>query len=49
VTLIPAEKLASEDLSRYQTSAGIRAYERQKDVMANNKRCSILCRRVDGW
>ena len=38
VTLIPAEKLGSEDLSRHQTIVlGIRAYE-QKDVIANNKR-----------
>ena len=39
VTLIPAEKLASEDLSRYQTIVlGIRAYDTQKDVIANNQR-----------
>ncbi len=39
VTQIPAEKLASEDLSRYQTIVlGIRAYDTQKDVIANNKR-----------
>jgi LmbE family N-acetylglucosaminyl deacetylase len=39
VTLIPAEKLGSEDLSRYQTIVlGIRAYDTQKDVIANNKR-----------
>ena len=39
VTLIPAEKLGSEDLSRYQTIVlGIRAYDTQKDVTANNKR-----------
>jgi len=39
VTLIPADKLASEDLSRYQTIVlGIRAYDTQKDVIANNKR-----------
>jgi len=38
VTMIPAEKLATEDLSKYQTIVlGIRAYE-QKDVVANNKR-----------
>ena len=38
VTLIPAEKLASEDLSRDQTIVlGIRAYDTQKDVIANNK------------
>jgi LmbE family N-acetylglucosaminyl deacetylase len=39
VTLIPAEKLATEDLGRYQTIVlGIRAYDTQKDVIANNKR-----------
>ncbi len=39
VTLIPPEKLASEDLSRYGTMVlGIRAYDTQKDVAANNKK-----------
>lgn len=39
VTMIPAERLASENLSRYQTIVlGIRAYDTQKDVIANNKR-----------
>jgi hypothetical protein len=39
VTLIPAEKLGSEDLGQYQTIVlGIRAYDTQKDVAANNKR-----------
>jgi len=39
VTLIPAEKLASEDLSKYGTIVlGIRAYDTQKDVVTNNKR-----------
>lgn len=39
VMLIPAEKLATEDLSKYQTIVlGIRAYDTQKDVIANNKR-----------
>jgi LmbE family N-acetylglucosaminyl deacetylase len=39
VTLIPAEKLASEDLSGYGTIIlGIRAYDTQKDVIANNKK-----------
>jgi LmbE family N-acetylglucosaminyl deacetylase len=39
VTLIPAEKLGTEDLSQYQTIVlGIRAYDTQKDVIANNKR-----------
>jgi len=39
VTLIPAEKLAREDLSRYGTIVlGIRCYDTQKEVVANNKR-----------
>jgi len=39
VTLIPAEKIASEDLSRYGTVVlGIRAYDTQKDLAANNKK-----------
>jgi LmbE family N-acetylglucosaminyl deacetylase len=39
VTLIPPEKLASEDLSRYGTIVlGIRAYDTQKDVASNNKK-----------
>ncbi|PYX73260.1 MAG: LmbE family protein, partial [Acidobacteria bacterium] len=39
VTLIPAEKLTSEDLSRYGTIVlGIRAYDTHKEVAANNKR-----------
>jgi LmbE family N-acetylglucosaminyl deacetylase len=39
VTLVPAEKLGSEDLSTFQTIVlGIRAYDTQKDVVANNKR-----------
>ncbi|MGO9528978.1 MAG: hypothetical protein ACLP0A_15550 [Verrucomicrobiia bacterium] len=39
VTVIPADKLASEDLSKYQTIVlGIRAYDTQKDVIDNNKR-----------
>jgi LmbE family N-acetylglucosaminyl deacetylase len=39
VTLIPAEKLASEDLSQYGTIVlGIRAYDTQKEVAANNKK-----------
>ena len=39
VTVIPAEKLATEDLSQYQTIVlGIRAYDTQKDVAANNQR-----------
>jgi LmbE family N-acetylglucosaminyl deacetylase len=39
VTLVPAEKLGSEDLSRYQTIVlGIRAYDTQKNVVANNRR-----------
>ena len=39
VTMIPPENLATEDLSKYQTIVlGIRAYDTQKDVIANNKR-----------
>ena len=39
VAMIPADKLATEDLSKYQTIIlGIRAYDTQKDVIANNKR-----------
>jgi hypothetical protein len=39
VTLIPAEKIATEDLSKYATIVlGIRAYDTQKDIAANNKK-----------
>ncbi len=39
VTMIPAEKLATEDLGKYGTIVlGIRAYDTQKDVAANNKK-----------
>ena len=39
VTLIPADKLASEDLNQYQTIVlGIRSYDTQKDLVANNKK-----------
>jgi hypothetical protein len=39
VTLIAPEKLASEDLSSYGTIVlGIRAYDTQQDVVANNKK-----------
>ncbi len=39
VTLIPAEKLGTEDLSKYGTIVlGIRAYDTQKEVAANNKK-----------
>jgi hypothetical protein len=39
VSLIPPEKLAGEDLSQYGTVVlGIRAYDTQKDVTANNKK-----------
>jgi LmbE family N-acetylglucosaminyl deacetylase len=39
ITLIPAEKLASEDLGRFGTILlGIRAYDTQKEVVANNKK-----------
>ncbi|MEY2395548.1 MAG: hypothetical protein QOF94_1893, partial [Acidobacteriaceae bacterium] len=38
VTLIPPDKLANADLSQYGTIVlGIRAYDTQKDVAANNK------------
>ncbi len=38
VTMIPAEKLATEDLSRFGTIVlGIRAYDTQKEVAASNK------------
>jgi len=39
VTLISGDRLASEDLSKYQTIVlGIRAYDTQKDVASNNKK-----------
>jgi len=39
VTMIDPEKLAGEDLSRFGTIVlGIRAYDTQKDVVANNKK-----------
>ncbi len=39
VTIIPPDRLAFEDLSRYKTVVlGIRAYDTQKDVIANNKK-----------
>ena len=39
VTLIPAEKLATEDLGKYATIVlGIRAYDTQKEVATNNKK-----------
>jgi LmbE family N-acetylglucosaminyl deacetylase len=39
LTLISPEKLASEDLSQYGTIVlGIRAYDTQKDVVANNQK-----------
>jgi LmbE family N-acetylglucosaminyl deacetylase len=39
VTLIPAERLADEDLGKYGTIVlGIRAYDTQKEVAANNKK-----------
>jgi LmbE family N-acetylglucosaminyl deacetylase len=39
VTLIPPEKLSGEDLNRYATIVlGIRAYDTQKEVAANNKK-----------
>src|SRR5581483_6499439 len=39
VKIIPPDRLAFEDLSRYKTVVlGIRAYDTQKDVIANNKK-----------
>ena len=39
VTVVPPEKLGSDDLSRFGTIVlGIRAYDTQKDVVSNNKR-----------
>lgn len=39
VTVLPAEKLASEDLAVYGTTVlGIRTYDTQKDVAAHNKK-----------
>jgi hypothetical protein len=39
VTLVPAEHLGTEDLSKFGTIVlGIRAYDTQKDVGANNKK-----------
>jgi LmbE family N-acetylglucosaminyl deacetylase len=39
VTVIPSDKLDSENLSRYQTLVlGIRAYDTRKDVATNNQR-----------
>ena len=39
VTIIPAEKIAAENLSQYDTIVlGVRAYDAQKDVVANSQR-----------
>jgi LmbE family N-acetylglucosaminyl deacetylase len=39
VTLIPAEKIATENLGQYGTIVlGVRAYDTQKDLVANNKK-----------
>lgn len=39
VTMIPAEKLATEDLTQYGTIVlGIRTYDTQKDAVENNKK-----------
>jgi LmbE family N-acetylglucosaminyl deacetylase len=39
LTLIPSDKLATEDFGQFQTIIlGIRAYDTQKDVIANNQR-----------
>ena len=44
VTPVPADKLASEDLSRFGTIVlGIRAYDTEKDLMPNNKRLAGFC------
>jgi len=47
VTVVPAEKLTSEDLSKYSTIVlGIRAYDTQKEIAANNKSCSSMSPQV---
>jgi LmbE family N-acetylglucosaminyl deacetylase len=39
VIMVPAEHLGTEDLSKFETIVlGIRAYDTQKDVVANNKK-----------
>jgi LmbE family N-acetylglucosaminyl deacetylase len=39
VTLVPAEKISGEDLSRYSTIVlGVRAYDTQKNLVANNQK-----------
>jgi hypothetical protein len=39
VAMIPAEKLAAENLEKYRTIVvGIRAYDTQKELVANNKK-----------
>jgi LmbE family N-acetylglucosaminyl deacetylase len=39
VTLIPAEKLGADDLSKYGTIVlGVRAYDTQKEIAANNQK-----------
>ena len=39
VTIIPAEKIATENLAQYNTIVlGVRAYDAQKDVVANNQK-----------
>jgi LmbE family N-acetylglucosaminyl deacetylase len=39
ITLIPAEKIASQDLSQYGTIVlGVRAYDTHKDLVENNKK-----------
>jgi len=39
VTIVPAEKIAAEDLGKYGTIVlGIRAYDTQKEVATNNKK-----------
>ncbi len=39
LTLIPAERLATQDLSKYGTIVlGVRAYDTQKEIAANNQK-----------
>jgi len=39
VTIIPAEKMPTENLSQYNTIVlGVRAYDAQKDVVANSQK-----------
>ena len=50
VTMIPADKLATEDLSKYPTIVlGIRAYDTQKNVATTISDCSTTSRMAGGW